>query len=65
MSYSGEWVYAIRSNLRNNSIAASQMQHESLPLSTSPRSMNLIIFKSEFDIFFKQLRWLYQVQTPK
>jgi hypothetical protein len=40
MSYSGEWIYAIHSNLRKDSLNSSEVLDETIPLSVSTQSMN-------------------------
>jgi hypothetical protein len=45
MSYSGEWVYSLHSNLRKGSTTPSENPDESLPPSVSVQSMNLSILK--------------------
>jgi len=44
LSYSGEWIYSIRSNLRKSSKTDSEVFDEPLPASSSVQSMNLFIY---------------------
>jgi hypothetical protein len=39
MSYSGEWIYSQRSNLRKDSVTASEIVRQSLSPEISARSM--------------------------
>ena len=44
MSYSGEWIYAIHSNLRKGSDTPSENLEDSLPPSASATSIYLFIY---------------------
>jgi len=58
MSYSGEWIYSIHSNLRKNSKTESEVFDEPLPASISAQSINLFILKSKSNIYILDINGL-------
>jgi hypothetical protein len=51
MSYSGEWIYAIHSNLRKDSHTPSQNLEDSLPPSASSLRIYLFIYFTSICFF--------------
>jgi hypothetical protein len=62
MSYSGEWIYSIHSNLRKDSQTTSQMLEDSLPPSASALSINFFIRKFECVLFVFLNRFKYCIK---
>ncbi len=52
MSYSGEWIYSQRTNLRKNSMTASEVLRKSLSPTVSVQSMIYVLFFFNKIIFF-------------